>query len=64
MSNLFEDVHIHDYTEFYQNSIYVDGDWTQWDALNGTFSMIKTCSDIEDDRKTNFSKYRYIYIRP
>ena len=38
--------------------------WTQWDALNGTFSMIKTCSDIEDDRKTNFSKYRYIYIRP
>lgn len=55
---------IHDYTEFYQNSIYVDGDWTQWDALNGTFSMIKTCSDIEDDRKTNFSKYRYIYIRP
>jgi hypothetical protein len=29
-----------------------------------TLSVIKDCDDIEDDRKNNFKKKKYIYLKP
>jgi len=44
--------------------IFVDGDWTSWNSTTFTLSVIKDCDDIEDDRKNNFKKKKYIYLKP
>ena len=43
---------------------FVDGDWTSWNSTTFTLSVIKDCDDIEDDRKNNFKKKKYIYLKP
>ena len=37
---------------------------TSWNSTTFTLSVIKDCDDIEDDRKNNFKKKKYIYLKP
>ena len=55
---------VHSYIENANSPIFVDGDWTSWNSTTFTLSVIKDCDDIEDDRKNNFKKKKYIYLKP
>lgn len=55
---------VHSYIENANSPIFVDGDWTSWNSTTFTLSVIKDCDDIEDDRKNNFNKKKYIYLKP
>ena len=55
---------VHSYIENANSPIFVDGDWTSWNSTTFTLIVIKDCDDIEDDRKNNFNKKKYIYLKP